>query len=100
MCIKQGLGREDIVSFAWNSISQKKYELIKTLIDGAYAKRAARDFWIHLAEGGWNCLVVSRTIGERLFGVFFFSTQLLLKRQHVINFLQLQVGSSREEGGG
>ena len=100
MCIKQGLRTEDIVSFQWNSTSQKQYELIKALLDGGYGKGAAGDFWIHLAEGGWNSLVLSRTVGERLFGVFFASAQLLLQRQQVITFLQLKVGSSREEGGG
>ena len=81
-------------------MSQKQYELIKGLLDEGYGKGAAWDFWIHLAEGGWNSLVPSRTVGGRLFGVFFASAQLLLQRQQVIIFLQSKVGNSREEGGG
>ena len=50
--------------------------------------------------GGWNNLVTSRTVAERLFGVFFASAQLLLRRPQIITFLQLKVGSAREEGRG
>ena len=79
---------------------QKPYELIKALLDGGYGKGAAGDFWIHLAERSWNGWVMSRTIGDRVFGLFFASAQLLLQRQQVITILQLKYGSSREEGGG
>ena len=79
---------------------QRQYEVIEGLLDGGYGKGAAGDYWIHLAEGGWNPLILSRTVGERLFGVFFASANLLVQRQEIVRFLQLKVGRAEEEGGG
>ena len=68
-CRRQGFEVDDIVSFHWSNFCDRQYELIKAVLDGGYGKAGAGDFGIHLAEGGSNCLQLSRTVGERLFGV-------------------------------
>ena len=79
---------------------QRQYEVIKGLLDGGYGKGAARDYWIHLVEGGLNPLILSRTVGEWLCGVFFASANLLVQRQEIVRFLQLKVGTAEEERDG
>ena len=39
-------------------------------------------------------------MGERLFGVFFASANLLVQRQEIVRFLLLKVGRAEEEGSG
>ena len=100
LCRRQGFDVADVVYFSSNSTCQRQYGVIKGLLDGHYGKGAVGDYWIHLAEGGWNPLILSRTVAERLFGVFFASANLLVQRQEIVRFLQLKVGRAEEEGGG